>query len=51
MPLKEHELQEGHIVFLGVGLSSEEAKDILAMIRGNVVVFAWRHSDVVGVDP
>ena len=39
------------MLFLGVGLSSEKAKDILATIKGNVDVFAWRHNDVVGVDP
>ena len=50
-PLKEYEIQEGQRVFLGAGLSGKEAEDILAAIGDNANIFAWKHSDMVGVDP
>ena len=50
-PLKKHTLQGGQTIFLGAGLTDKEAKDILSVIRSNTDVFAYKHNDMVRVDP
>ena len=50
-PLRQYMLQEEQTIFFGAELFVKKTQDILSMIKSNTDVFAWKHTDMVGVDP